>query len=310
MKRATTLCLALIFLLTACRLRADLTALPAPTAESTPSPLPPAAPPTTQSTDPVRNLRYSDDPAQNDLSLSLDVYPTTGANQPVMIYVHGGGWYRGNKAPADAKPAAFNARGFVFVSVNYRVRPEVEVKQEVQDVARAIAWVSENIAQYGGDPARIFLLGHSAGAHIVSLIGTDGSYLEAEGLSLADLQGVVSLDTQAYDLYTLISNLPPTNGQVYRITFGDDPEFWKAMSPQLHIAAGKNIPPFVIVYTGKQESRTVFSIKFQAALEQAGIPALLLPAPDKNHGQLNKEFGLEGDALSAAVFDWLDELLQ
>ena len=310
MKRTILCALAILFMTTSCRFTRDLGPAPAPDASSTPAPTPPAARPATESTDPVLNLRYSDEPAARAEALSLDVYPATGADLPVVIFVHGGGWFRGDKSNVDAKPAGFNARGFVFVSVNYRLIPEVDVTRQMQDVARAVAWVKENIGQYGGDPSRLFLMGHSAGGHLVSLLGTDESYLRAEGLSLADIRGVVSLDTQAYDIYKLMSNLPPASGEVYRETFGDDPEFWKAMSPQRHAAADKNIPPFAVVYTGGKESRATLSKEFFASLQEAGIPSVLLPAPEKTHGKLNREFGLPNDRISKLVFDWLDELLR
>ena len=310
MKRTILCALAILFMTTSCRFTRDLGPAPAPDASSTPAPTPPAARPATESTDPVLNLRYSDEPAARAEALSLDVYPATGADLPVVIFVHGGGWFRGDKSNVDAKPAGFNARGFVFVSVNYRLIPEVDVTRQMQDVARAVAWVKENIGQYGGDPSRMFLMGHSAGGHLVSLLGTDESYLRAEGLSLADIRGVVSLDTQAYDIYKLMSNLPPASGEVYRETFGDDPEFWKAMSPQRHAAADKNIPPFAVVYTGGKESRATLSKEFFASLQEAGIPSVLFPAPEKTHGKLNREFGLPNDRISKLVFDWLDELLR
>ena len=310
MKRTILCALAILFMTTSCRFTRDLGPAPAPDASSTPAPTPPAARPATESTDPVLNLRYSDEPAARAEALSLDVYPATGADLPVVIFVHGGGWFRGDKSNVDAKPVGFNARGFVFVSVNYRLIPEVDVTRQMQDVARAVAWVKENIGQYGGDPSRLFLMGHSAGGHLVSLLGTDESYLRAEGLSLADIRGVVSLDTQAYDIYKLMSNLPLASGEVYRETFGDDPEFWKAMSPQRHAAADKNIPPFAVVYTGGKESRATLSKEFFASLQEAGIPSVLLPAPEKTHGKLNREFGLPNDRISKLVFDWLDELLR
>jgi len=341
MKRTILCALAILFMTTSCRFTRDLGPAPAPDASSTPAPTPPAARPATESTDPVLNLRYSDEPAARAEALSLDVYPATGADLPVVIFVHGGGWFRGDKSNVDAKPVGFNARGFVFVSVNYRLIPEVDVTRQMQDVARAVAWVKENIGQYGGDPSRmflmghsagdvaravawakenigqyggdpsrLFLMGHSAGGHLVSLLGTDESYLRAEGLSLADIRGVVSLDTQAYDIYKLMSNLPPASGEVYRETFGDDPEFWKAMSPQRHVKADKNIPPFAVVYTGGKESRATLSKEFFASLQEAGIPSVLLPAPEKTHGKLNREFGLPNDRISKLVFDWLDELLR
>jgi acetyl esterase/lipase len=290
--------LAILILTTACRLTPDVG--PAPTPR-----------PSLESAAPVLDIRYSDETTTREGSLNLDVYPATGTDLPVVIFVHGGGWFRGDKSNVDSKPAAFNARGFVFVSVNYRLVPEVDVVQQMQDVARAVAWTKQNIARYGGDPARLFLMGHSAGAHLVALLATDESYLRAEGLLLTDIQGVISLDTQTYDLVRLLKNIPEeAGGEVYWETFGHDPEFWKEMSPVWHTAAGKHIPPFFIVYTGDKESRSLISTLFFNTLQEAGIPAVLLPAPKQTHGQLNREFGLSNDRVSNLAFDWLEKLLR
>lgn len=309
MKQIISAAFAFLILMTACRLAADLPPASTPDAEITPSPVPPEAQPRVESTEPILDIRYSDEPASRGELLSLDIYPLTGNDHPVLIFVHGGGWVRGDKSSVNAKPAAFNARGFVFVSVNYRLIPEVDIVQQMTDVARAVAWVKQNIHQYGGDASRLFLMGHSAGAHLVSLLGTDESYLRTEGLGLADLAGIVSLDTQAYDMFKLMSNLSPEQGEVYWKTFGDDPEFWKTMSPQWHTEADKNIPPFLIAYTGEKQSRVFFSEQFVKTLQEAGVSSELLPAPEKTHGEINREFGESSDRISQIVFEWLEKLL-
>lgn len=297
MKRLIFITLTLLLTTTSCRILQDTSPSPAPSAESTPQPA-----------DPVFNIRYSNETVQRADALALDVYPLTGQNHPVMIFVHGGGWFRGDKSSVEAKPAAFNARGFVFVSVNYRLIAEADLTQQVSDVANAIAWVKRNIGQYGGEASRLFLMGHSSGAHLVSLIGTDETYLRAAGLSFADIKGIAALDTQAYDMFVLMKNLAPGQGEVYRNAFGDDPAFWKEMSPKWHVEAGKGIPPFFIVYTSEKESRAYFSKRFHAALQEAGVPSVLLPALDYAHEDVNNNFGLPGDRVSAAVFEWLEEL--
>lgn len=308
MKRIVLTACLVLFTLTSCGLAPDPRGTLPPARKSTPTPTRPTPTPTAEPVEPVFNLRYSDEPTKTKNSLNLDIYPTVGAELPVMIFVHGGNWSRGNKLPVDAKPAAFNAHGWVFVSVNYRLIAEVDLTQQVQDVARSIGWVKKNIAQYGGDPSRLFLMGHSAGAHLVSLIGTDETYLRGEGLSLSDIRGIVSLDTQAYDMFGLMSNLAPRGGQVYRDAFGADPDFWKKMSPQMHVEAGKNIPPFVVVYASEKEGRVSSSRQFYESLQKADVPAILLPAQKATHGDVNSNFGLPNDYVSGFVFDWLAEL--
>jgi len=307
MKRFITLLVILLFT-TSCGRPHDLEPVTTPTASPPQGILSPR--PTLESTSPILNIRYSDESSNRLDALCLDIYPAKGTNLPVLIFLHGGGWFRGDKSSVDLKPAAFNAHGFVFVSVNYRLIPEVEVNQQMQDVTRAVSWVKKNISQYGGDPSRLILLGHSAGAHMVSLLGTDESLLHTEGLSLKDIKGIISLDTQTYDLVKLLTNMPDeVGGEVYWETFGHDPEFWKQMSPAWHISSGKNIPPFFIAYTGEKQSRAVISTLFFNALEDAGVPSVLLPVTDKTHGRLNRELGLPSDYVTTAIFNWLDNLL-
>ena len=276
----------------------------------TPSPVPTARP-TMESGIPVLNIRYSDEPSSRQDALCLDIYPVKGTNLPVVIFVHGGGWFRGDKSSVDLKPAAFNSRGYIFISVNYRLIPEVNVIQQMQDVSRATAWVKSNVSKYGGDPQRIILLGHSAGAHIVALLGTDETYLIANGLVLKDIRGIIALDTQTYDLVKLLTNLnDETGGEVYWETFGHDPEFWKQLSPAWHVSPYTDIPPFFIAYTGEKQCRAIISTHFFNTLEDAGIPATLLPVTDKTHGQLNRELGLINDYVTTAIFNWLEQIIR
>ena len=95
---------------------------------------------------------------------TLDVYaPAEGKDHPLVVWIHGGGWRRGDKASVQKKPQAFVDKGFVFVSTNYRFVPNVTVKEMTGDIAKAIRWVHDHAKDYGGDPKSIFVMGHSAG---------------------------------------------------------------------------------------------------------------------------------------------------
>jgi len=110
-----------------------------------------------------RDLAYGD--PENERQ-TLDVYaPAEGASHPVVVWVHGGGWQAGDKKDVDKKPQAFVDRGFVFVSVNYRLLPDkATIKQMAGDVAKAVRWTHDHARDYGGDPGALFVMGHSAGA--------------------------------------------------------------------------------------------------------------------------------------------------
>lgn len=98
------------------------------------------------------------------------------------------------------KAELFTGQGWLFISANYRLVPEGKHPNNVQDVASAIAWAHEHAAEHGGDPARVFIMGHSAGCHLVALVATDHRRLEQAGGSLDIVKGVVALDTHAYNL--------------------------------------------------------------------------------------------------------------
>src|SRR5471030_3331581 len=135
----------------------------------------------------------------------LDVYaPTQGKNLPVVVWVHGGGWRRGDKADVHNKPKAFTEKGFVLVSISYRFVPNVTVDQIAGDVAKAIRWTHDHAKDYGGDPDRIIVMGHSAGAQLAALVCTDDRYLKAEKLSLAIIKGCVPVDGDTYDVPAMI----------------------------------------------------------------------------------------------------------
>jgi len=184
---------------------------------------------------------------------SVDVYrPGDLCDAPVVVWVHGGGWRRGDKVlqmPDKVRLARDN--GWVLVSVNYRLTdpsaPDpVRYPTHNEDVATALAWVDDNIARYGGDPSRVAVLGHSAGAQIVASIGTDEHYLAAHDLSLSDIRCVGALDTEGFDVERMAS----TGNPIYRAAFGDDPAQWVDASPIRHIAPGKDIADFLVVERG------------------------------------------------------------
>ena len=188
------------------------------------------------------DIAYGEHPLQ-----TFDVYlPDSPANAPVMIYIHGGGWAKGDKKAVGLKPEFFNGKGWIFVSLNYRLLPEGKHPENVNDVALAIAKIHDEVAGHGGDPGKLFVMGHSAGAHLASLVATNPKPLAKAGKSVSLIKGVISLDTNGYDLPALVATgMRP----FYENVFGSDPGVLKDASPQLHIGAGKGIPPFLICYS-------------------------------------------------------------
>src|SRR3954451_16950772 len=153
----------------------------------------------------------------------LDVYsPPTGSGLPVVVWVHGGGWMQGSKNEVGHKPAAFVEKGFVFVAMNYRFVPHVTMDTIVRDVAKSVGWVHTNIGRYGGDPDRIFLMGHTAGAQLAALLCTDTRYIKAEGVPGTSIAGCVPVDGDTYDVplqvaTTTAADHTDTTAQAYRL---------------------------------------------------------------------------------------------
>jgi arylformamidase len=123
---------------------------------------------------------------------TLDVYkPNDIELAPVILYVHGGGWAFGDKKDVHVKPNYFTLSGLAFVSMNYRLRWDYKVYDQVVDIVSAIKWIQENGAEFGLDADRIVLMGHGAGVHLLSVVLTYSSYLRADGMTGMGLKAVV-----------------------------------------------------------------------------------------------------------------------
>jgi acetyl esterase/lipase len=271
------------------------------------TPVPASIPGVSVATDIPCAERAGADPRQT----SLDIYiPAAEHNMPVLIYVHGGGWTSGDKGAVGAKAAYFTGRGFIFVSINYRLIPAARPAGQAADVAEAVAWVRDNIALYGGNAGRLFLLGHSAGAHLTALIASDETYLREVGLDLTAIRGVVLLDSAAYDVEQLMRS-PDGQAETFRTPFGADPAAWRTVSPRAHIAPGKGIPPHLLLLATANGQRRPAAEGLAATLRAAGVYAQVADATTfRDHVTINEDLGRPGDAPTAAVQSFLDMLLR
>ena len=248
----------------------------------------------------------------------LDVYAPDGAkNLPVVFWIHGGGWQAGDKTMVALKPNAFMAAGFVFVSTSYRLLPNVDMATLTKDVADALGWVYKNIATYGGDPARLLVMGHSAGGQLAALMCTDERYVKAEGFSLSMIKGCVPVDADTFDIPAIIEvaetrarahQLPlPTNG--HRQKFGDDPAKHRDFSAVTHVAAGKSIPPFLILHIAGNPDTSAQARRLANVLESAAIPVKVVRR-DTTHESLNDDLGAPNDPVTKELFTFVAGVLK
>ena len=241
----------------------------------------------------------------------LDVYaPAGGKDLPVVFWIHGGGWQAGHKGLVARKPQAFTDAGFVFVSINHRLLPTVPMEGIVADVAKAFRWVHEHASEYGGDPSRIVVMGHSSGGQLAALLCTDERLLKAEGLSLAPIKGCVPVDADTFDIPAIIEmaetrarvhHLPmPTYG--HRQKFGNDASKHRDFSAVTHVSAGKGLPPFLIVHVAEHPDTTAQARRFADVLKGAGVAVEVVAGRETTHAQIADGIGVPGNAVSDAIF--------
>jgi arylformamidase len=238
---------------------------------------------------------------------TLDVYaPADGSNHPIVVWIHGGGWRQGDKRGVQQKPQAFVDKGCVFVSINYRFIPQVSVKEMTGDVAKAIRWAHDHAPEFGGNPQAMFVMGHSAGAHLAALVCTDDRYLQAEGLSLSIIKGCVPVDTAAYDIPQRFAQSDAAKSSEGKAIFGDDPASHRDLSPITYVGKVKLIPPFLILHVADRADSKAQSEHFAKALKDAGLSASVVPAEGKTHGTINSDLGAPGDKPTQALFEFMD----
>ena len=254
-----------------------------------------------------RDIAYGSIDGVDPERLSLDLYlpgpdHPRPARAPMVLYLHGGGWMAGSKAQSFRQPLVFVPEGFVFASANYRLRPEATVAEMAQSAADAVGWLVRHAGEFGGDPHRIFLIGHSAGAHLVSLLGTNAAFLENAGVPPASVRGVISLDTAVYDLPGLLAG---TAGSIHRMVFGAGRDLQEEVSPWHHVRYGEPRRAFLIFYSDGRPEGLTQAIPFAQRLRDAGHLATVVEAVGHDHGQVNNLLGTEGDVPTAQILDFV-----
>lgn len=264
----------------------------------------------------LSNIPYADPAHERQV---LDIYaPDDAENLPVVFWIHGGGWQTGDKTSVQIKPRVFAQRGFVFVSTNYRLLPHVEMGVLIRDVAKSLGWVHKNIAGHGGDPRRIFVMGHSAGAQLAALLCIDDRYLKAERVPFDVLKGCVPVDGDTYDLPAIIMTVElrqtvhglPLPRFGHRVKFGNDPKKHIDFSAVTHVAKGKGIPPFLILHVAGHPNTTAQARRLGTVLKEAGLPAKVFGARETTHSKLNADLGLPDDPATKELFKFLGPLVE
>lgn len=239
---------------------------------------------------------------------TLDVYlpaPSPGASAaPVIVMVHGGGWCVGDKAApgvTENKVVRWVDRGFAFVSVNYPMVSEgADALAQASEVAKAVAFVQAHARAWGADPTRVVLMGHSAGAHLVSLV--DASEPLRRRAGMGPVLATVSLDAGAIDVVRQMPMVYPFLKVRYREAFGETEAEWIAASP-FHQLDRQASPWLGVCSTTRKDDPCGQAQAYADKRRQLGLRAAVLPEA-MNHGAINKQLG-EAGAYTTAVESFL-----
>lgn len=251
-------------------------------------------------------LAYGKDPLQK-----LDYWRPAKVGSPLVIFVHGGGWKRGDKrnATGEEKVEHYRQRGYAFASINYRLVPNATVEQQAQDVADAIAYLMTHSESLGLDQTRAVLMGHSAGAHLSALVGTDMQYLQKAGLGPRSLRGIIPLDGACYNVPRQIVGGGDFMQDTYVQAFGTERERQLALSPTAQ-AAAPNAPEFLILHVQRVDGREQAQA-LAAALKKAGTPAEVHEFEGsglQGHAEINRRLGDPSYPATPVVDAWLERV--
>ena len=222
---------------------------------------------------------------------------------PVVVFVHGGGWTTGDKDFRFGYADVYNnvgrflaTRGIGAATINYRLMPEVTWREQVADVAAAVAYLRQTVGSHGGNPDAVFLMGHSAGAYLASYVALDRLWLEAEGVPASAVCGAIPVSGAALDLTDRATYLLEDNFDYYAARFAPDrvpridpppePFAWQVeASPVRHVRA--DAPPFLMLYAGGETQALQRQSRLLAeALQEAGAHAETVVVPGKSHERI------------------------
>jgi acetyl esterase/lipase len=226
---------------------------------------------------------------------------------PVILMVHGGAWRLGDKgmrSVVDNKVARWVSRGFILISTNYTLLPEANPEEQAKNVAQALALAQGRATEWGGDPGKFILMGHSAGAHLVALLTASPAMAQTQGAH--PWLGTVSLDTAAFDVPQIMEgrHLP-----LYDRAFGQDPAFWHRTSPLHQLSAAAY--PLLAVCSTQRANSCPQAHEFINKMTSLGVKAAVL-GQNLSHRQINQDLGLDGPYTEAveAFMGSLDPAVQ
>lgn len=230
------------------------------------------------------DIPYGLDPAQK-----YDVYrPASPSAAPIIVMIHGGAWKGGDKQDADtvgAKAGYWVARGYIFVSLNYRLLPQKDPLVQAADVALALAHIQKNAAQWSGDKNKIVLMGAGAGGHLAALLSSNPSLASDQGAT--PWAGAVILETPALNIPAIMGT---SHASIYDTAFGSNVEYWEDSSPS-HLLARSGLPMLVVCSAQSTENTCARASSFSTAADSIGVAITVSPQA-LSPSEVNSKLGL------------------
>lgn len=230
----------------------------------------------------VKDLAYGADRLQK-----LDVYRgASPKNASLIVMVHGGAWMVGDKTYSNVvknKIAYWIPKGYIFISINYRMSRKPNPLDQLDDMALAMSYIQKNAAAWGGDSKKIILMGHSAGAHLVSLLTADLQFVKRRNVQ--PWLATIALDSAAFNVVETMEN---KHFGFYDKVFGSDKKFWEDNSPFHRLKKG--IPPMYIVCGSRRHDSCPQANAFMKKSQDLGNRVEVLSV-DMKHGPINGDLG-------------------
>lgn len=252
----------------------------------------------------AKNINYA---GNTEVKNTLNIfYKNDGiADKPVLVFIHGGSWSSGKKETYWWLGRNFAKKGIVTVIINYPLAPDVQYGKMAEDCALAVKWVKENIGSYQASGDKLFVMGHSAGAHLGELINADPQYFKKVGIA-NPIKGVILNDPFGLDLYEYLTTAEKDNFYFDFIrTFTTKPEVWKLASPMDYVNNVKN--PHLLLYGGK----TYGAIRIQTPrlyekLKANHVPVEIMEIKGKSHVPMISQMIFGGNDLYKEIVAFIN----
>jgi acetyl esterase/lipase len=264
----------------------------------------------------VRDISYV--PASTDPKHKLNLFtPESSKGWPVVVFVHGGNWDEGDRDYRFAGADIYNNIGRFFAKngigtavISYRLQPHVDWRAQPDDVRRAVAWVHAHVAEYGGRPDQIILMGHSAGAQLALRTGLDQASLAAAGVPPASIRGMIGVAGAGYDMTDLETYRLGADPKYYakRFALGASDTAWRAAASPIQFVTSSAPPTLILLAGGESKALKRQSQLMYKRIGDAGAESRLLMVPGLNHSRIVPTLSRADRPAGAAVLEFVNQV--